>query len=263
MLDEPSSEHGLAAAIPTTHEGNNPPIEQQLLAEVNKFLLGPDTITLQYPGESPTLVANKKVDPHYEDGGTYRLIALQQASPLGRDEFFLVMVDNASKKNDLSLGSSFARAVTTGQHSHREIGIMRFVQTPAERLTGGGTYYIFGLSDSVTDKSGRFAHKAKAYRQVPVTGPHDKRPEPFANRWADGSAQLAGQPLFLTHGERMELKEEDIISMINGLKNSKLDKKQMQLVTTHEIAYRQARVQGSETPLLTTSTPLQLKPGTN
>lgn len=219
-------------------------VQRDILQQVLELVSSPKAITLTYPNAVPFEVAHKRSEPDYDNGSQTRFVVLKAPGGLGLDELCVAVVNNRSRINDQSLGSPLARAIAgIGEHSQREIAVMRFVQTPSERLIGAGTYYMLGLSDTVPDLTGRFSLKAKAYREVHTPGsPQRENIKNFAERWRDGSAQLAGRSVYDCLGEHQYFLADDYSRILTALRAGQINEPLTSNVANSEETYKLAKI---------------------
>lgn len=166
--------------------------QRKILERVLEILKDPRAVTLTYPSEDVYGVAVEGLDPQYENGTQIRFAMLSKPRRLGRDEICVAIANNVSKHLRRVLGAGLTQALENKKMSDREIGVIRFEQTPYERLRGNGTVTKIGLSDTDQTYSGTFSIKGRA---IPHRMPPHNAPT-FAERWESGNIQLHGLDIY-------------------------------------------------------------------
>ncbi len=193
-------------------------VQRQILEKSQQILQGPRVATLTYPNENGYLVAAQGYDPDYEHGSQVRFAMLKKPGlSFGRDEVCVALVNNISDEHPVTLGAGLIQHMQ-GKKSDHEIAVMRFVQTPHQRLRGGGTVTKVIMSDTDPTFTGTFSKKGEAYpyrvkSDIPT----------FSEHWESGNAQLADQIMYDAPTTDKDFTNQDYKDILNALNNYKID----------------------------------------
>jgi hypothetical protein len=192
-------------------------VQRQIIERVSQLLQDPQALTLTYPNEYAHVVATQGVDADYDHGSKVRFAMLKKSGFLGRDELCVAFVDNISEEHPVSMGAGFVQK-NQGKRSEHEVAVMRFLQSPMERLKGGGTLMQLVLSDTDPTFTGTSSKKGEVYpnrikSDIPT----------FAEHWESGNAQLAGLMMYDASSRDLEFASQDYRDILHALKNYKID----------------------------------------
>lgn len=236
-----------------TREPNTGEVQRQILERALQILEDPQAVTLTYPNANRFSVATQGVDPDYEHGSQARIAMLKKPKFLGRDEVCVAIVNNASKDYPVNLGAGFVQLLQ-GKKSDHTIAVIRFVQTPSERLWGGGTVTKVVLSDTDPTFTGTFSRKGTAT-------PHRFKPDAptFAEHWQSGNAPLFDQAIYDASTRSLDFTPQDYTDILAALNHYRLDRNLTDKVAKSEGKMRLAKA--SREPINITPQPKALQPG--
>ncbi len=210
----PPQENGLGGP----KESNVQEIQRAILEEVLYKLKDEKAVTLVYPNTDPFYVINQGKDADYNHGSQIRFAVLNNSRGSVKDEVCIAILNNRSRSNSKSFGSSLHQLVQ-GNHSEKEISVSRFVQTLDEKAKHTGTYSRLNLSDTVDYCSATYSEKGN-------TDPHRKMGDSptFSERWSSGNAQLAPVIVYDVLGQIGDLTLDDYKDILVAVKQGKIDK---------------------------------------
>lgn len=233
-MDDGRNETELAAV---RHKETIEDVQREILLEAKKALTCGKAKVLTFPNASFW-----ESDPDYEHGSQVQFISLRNSDKHVKDEVCIAFVDNQSTNNSRSLGSDLGRsALGIGEHSRKEIAVMRWTQTPEQKRARTGTYTLVVLSDTDKAITGTFSVKFDAHDRISNPQGGLRGLPNFASRWEDGSAQLMNHANLAGLGRDVDFLASDYEEILRAMKTGVVDEKSMKRICDRQNKFDRAR----------------------
>lgn len=237
----------------TVHKENSETnVPQEILKKAFELVTNEKSAVITYPSNHIT-PGMKKEDANYEGGSKVQFVVLNSSKDLKRrDQTSIAILDKGTGEMSRSFGFALPRMLHGGEESTREVYIIRYTQDLKDILSQNATVQVLGLSENVTDATGRFTLKFRTPRTVRRS---DGKSIPnFVGRWGEGSAQLLPVSVISGLGDLTDFTPNDFNDILRALHNGKIDQGLVDKVARAESYYHWAK-QGNKQQLLQKNEP--------
>lgn len=224
-------------------------LSKEILHEAIRLVTDERSVVLSYPANRLHPGMDRK-DANYENASQVQFVVINSSTGLAnRDQTCIAILQNGTGDQKSSFGFELARMLSDRNYpeSTREIYITRFTQNAKDIIAQEGTLTALGLSENISDATGRFSLKLHTLRKVKNL--NGSNPPNIASRWAEGGAQLLPASILVCLGTDLNFTADDQEEVLDSLKRGRIDSQATEKVLQFEEKVSFARAENRKIQL--------------